>query len=207
MPRGVFITFEGGEGAGKTTQLQRLRARLEQSGKQVVTTREPGGSPGAEAIRKLLVEGDVNRWGPLTETMLHFAARRDHVEKVITPALNQGKWVLSDRFFDSTYAYQGYGQGLDKKAIDLLRRLSIGTLKPDLTFMLDLPADVGLKRAAAAQRYERMGLPFHEKLRQGFLQMAKKEPRRFVVIDAALDIETVTRLIGEAVEKRIPKKS
>jgi dTMP kinase len=193
--RGTFITLEGGEGAGKTTQIARLRLRLEKNGKTVVTTREPGGSVGGEAIRKLLVEGDTHAWDAVTEAMLLFAARRDHVQKIIEPALAKGHWVISDRFYDSTYAYQGYGQGLDTKTIDALRVLSIGDLKPDKTFILDLPVDIGLKRAAVEQRYERMGTPFHEKLRHGFLELAKADPTRIKIIDANKNMDTVEQAI------------
>lgn len=193
--RGVFITLEGGEGAGKTTQIARLKSRLESKGKTVITTREPGGSVGAEAIRKLLVEGDTHRWDAMTEALLLFAARRDHVEKVILPALSKGEWVISDRFYDSSYAYQGYGQGLELTKLDELRKLSIGDMKPDVTFILDLPVEVGLKRAAVEQRYERMGIPFHEKLRAGFLSIAKAEPARVKVIDASQSVEGVENAI------------
>ncbi|MBY0429416.1 MAG: dTMP kinase [Alphaproteobacteria bacterium] len=192
---GRFITLEGGEGAGKTTQITRLKTRLENAGKKVITTREPGGSAGAEAIRKLLVEGDTHRWDSMTEALLLFAARRDHVEKVILPALQKGEWVISDRFYDSSVAYQGYGQGLPLATLDSLRKLSIGDLKPDMTFILDLPVEVGLKRAAVEQRYERMGIPFHEKLRAGFLEIAKAEPARVKVIDASGVVEAVENAI------------
>lgn len=195
MARGKFITLEGGEGAGKTTQIARLKTRLENAGKKVVTTREPGGSSGAEAIRKLLVDGDAHQWDAVTEAMLLSAARRDHVNKVIEPALVRGDWVISDRFYDSTYAYQGYGQGLDKKIIDELRVIAIGNLKPDITFVLDLPVEIGLKRVAVEQRYERMGTVFHEKLRQGFLTMARQMPRRMKVIDAKLPVEVVESML------------
>lgn len=188
---GTFITLEGGEGAGKTTQITRLKTRLESLGKKVVVTREPGGSAGGEAIRKLLVEGDTHRWDSMTEALLLFAARRDHVEKIIAPALARGEWVISDRFYDSSYAYQGYGQGLPLTTLDELRKLSIGQLKPDITFFLDIPVEVGLKRAAVEQRYERMGTSFHEKLRGGFLAIAKAEPDRVKVIDAAQSVEAV----------------
>lgn len=192
---GRFITLEGGEGAGKTTQITRLKTRLEAAGKKVITTREPGGSAGAEAIRKLLVEGDTHRWDSMTEALLLFAARRDHVEKVIRPALEKGEWVISDRFYDSSVAYQGYGQGLPLATLDSLRKLSIGDLKPDVTLILDLPVDVGLKRAAVEQRYERMGIPFHEKLRAGFLEIAKAEPTRVKVIDASGTVDAVENAI------------
>ena len=191
MTRGFFISFEGGEGAGKTTQLRLLTDKLQKARKVVVATREPGGTPGAEAIRKLLVNGDAYEWDAHTETLLHFAARRDHVEKLIKPALDEGSFVLCDRFFDSTYAYQGYGQGLDLNTLDAVRAATIGDLKPDLTLLLDLPAEEGLKRAQEQQRYERLPLPFHEKLRRGFLTMAKAEPNRTKLIDATQSAEKV----------------
>ncbi len=197
--RGCFITLEGGEGSGKTTQITRLKARLEQAGKQVVTTREPGGSAGAEAIRRLLVEGETHRWDAMTEALLLFAARRDHVEKVISPALQKGDWVISDRFYDSSVAYQGYGLGLPLATLDSLRVLSIGDLKPDVTFILDLPVESGLRRAAVQQRYERMGTPFHEKLRSGFLEIAKADPRRVNVIDASQSIHAVETAIMKSI--------
>ncbi len=203
MAKGLFISFEGGEGAGKTTQIQRLRERLTSMGRKVVTTREPGGTAGAEAIRKLLVEGEAYQWDSQTEAMLHFAARREHVLKVIAPALAEGTIVISDRFFDSTYAYQGYGQGLDKAVIDDLRTQAIGDLKPDLTILLDLPVETGLNRAIVQQRYERMGAAFHEKLRQGFLAMAKAEPARFSIINADQSMDTVTEAIWAAAQKRL----
>ncbi|NDE90854.1 MAG: dTMP kinase [Alphaproteobacteria bacterium] len=201
--RGIFITLEGGEGAGKTTQIQRLKNKLESAGKKVVTTREPGGSAGAEAIRKLLVEGDTHRWDPMTEAMLLYAARRDHVEKSVAPALARGEWVISDRFYDSSTAYQGYGQGLSLSILDELRKLSIGDLKPDVTFILDLPVEVGLKRAAVEQRYERMGIPFHEKLRQGFLAIAKAEPARVKLVDANQPVEAVETAIWKIIQETL----
>jgi dTMP kinase len=200
MPRGIFITFEGGEGAGKSTQLRVLREKLEKAGKTVVATREPGGTPGAEALRKLLVNGEAYEWDGLTETLLHFAARRDHVQKLIEPALNEGSWVLCDRFYDSTYAYQGYGHGIDLKAIDVLRMAVIRNLKPDITFLLDLPVEEGFKRVQTAQSYEKLPREFHEKLRQGFLAMAKNEPKRFEVIDATQSAEKVAETIWDRVK-------
>jgi dTMP kinase len=203
MPPGLFITFEGGEGAGKTTQLRVLREKLEKAGKTVVATREPGGTPGAEALRKLLVNGEAYEWDGATETLLHFAARRDHVEKLIKPALQEGSVVLCDRFFDSTYAYQGYGHGQDMKFIDTIRAAVINDLKPDLTFLLDLPVEEGFKRVQAQQSYEKLPREFHERLRQGFLDMAKKEPKRFVVVDATQNAEKVAETVWNAVKSRV----
>ena len=193
---GRFISVEGGEGAGKSTNIRRLKQALEAAGITVVATREPGGSPGAEQIRKLLVEGVASRWDPICETLLHCAARRDHVERVVRPALERGEWVLSDRFADSTMAYQGYGHGVARELIEILHREAIGDLQPDLTLILDLPASTGLARAG-------MGVDFHRRLRDGFLDIARREPDRCAVIDAMQDIETVQTAIRETVAARL----
>jgi len=172
MTRGRFITLEGGEGAGKTVQAARLRDTLEARGVGTVLTREPGGSPGAEEIRRLLVSGPVERWEPLAEAMLHAAARRDHVLHTIEPALERGDWVISDRFVDSMIVYQGYGQGADIDVLERINDLSLGGFEPDLTVVLDIPVAEGLQRAGAragSNRYERMGTDFHETVRRGFL--------------------------------------
>ncbi len=180
MARGRFITIEGGEGGGKSTQIKRLARALETAGLAIVTTREPGGAPGAEQIRALLVQGAPDRWDPMTEVLLFAAARREHVARTIEPALTVGRWVISDRFADSTMAYQGYGRGIDRAALEALRRLAVGTLVPDLTLILDLPVETGLARAraraGAEQRFEAMDIAFHERLRQGFLAIAAAEP-------------------------------
>ena len=205
--RGCFLTLEGGEGAGKTTQLRRLAASLAACGLEVVTTREPGGSPGAEDIRALLVTGGAGRWSPLTEAFLHFAARRDHLERTVYPALARGAWVLCDRFADSTLAYQGYGQGLDRATIAALQELALGAFVPNLTLVLDLPAEAGLARAHArgtADRYEGMELAFHRRLRAGFLEIARMHPKRCVVLDAALTEEAVAAAILATVKARLP---
>lgn len=174
---------------------------------EVVLTREPGGSPGAEQIRGLLVDGEVHRWDPITETLLHFAARRDHLANTIRPALARGAWIVSDRFADSTLAYQGYGHGVEKRDIDELYRISVGELKPDLTLILDVPVEAGLARAAGRgggeDRYERMGSAFHERLRQGFLEIARAEPDRCALIDAALGEDEVHDQIMAAVRERL----
>jgi dTMP kinase len=205
--RGRFITLEGGEGGGKSTQARRLAAALEGSVDEILLTREPGGSPGAEEIRKLLVDGEVHRWDAVTETLLHFAARRDHLVNTVEPALARGVWVISDRFADSTLAYQGFGHGVDRAAIASLYSLCVGSLKPDLTLILDLPVDAGLKRAAGRgggeDRYERMDRAFHERLRQGFLEIARAEPERCVVIDAAQNEDRVHEKIIAAVRARL----
>lgn len=188
----MFITFEGGEGAGKTTQIKRLAARLEADGRAVVVTREPGGTPEAEKIRDLLVRNDGGNWDALSECLLFFTARRIHVETLIKPALAAGKIVISDRFTDSTIAYQGYGHGFDRGVIADVQALSIGAFKPDLTFLLDLPVMDGLNRSkkrlgaerSNEDRFEQLDIAFHERLRNGFLTLARHDPVRFRVINA-----------------------
>ncbi len=209
-PRGRFITFEGGEGAGKSTQAERLVATLEGAGIRAHATREPGGSPAAEEIRELLVHGEPGRWQKLTEALLHYAARAEHLATVIRPALDGGAWVVSDRFADSTVAYQGYGHRLGRNPIEALHRLVVGDFAPDLTLILDLPVELGLTRAArrrgGATRYERMGREFHERLRRGFLDIARREPRRCIVIDASGDVEATARKVRAAVNARLGLK-
>lgn len=204
---GRFITLEGGEGGGKSIQAKRLATVLEGAVGEVLLTREPGGAPGAEQIRALLVEGAVHRWDATTETLLHFAARRDHLINSIEPALARGACVISDRFADSTMAYQGYGHGVDRNAIADLYRMCVGTLVPDLTLILDLPVETGLRRAAGRgggeDRYERMDHDFHERLRQGFLEIAGQEPERCAVIDAAQSEDRVHAQIVAAVRDRL----
>jgi dTMP kinase len=206
MTRGRFITLEGGDGAGKTTQAAKLCAALEALGIKTITTREPGGSPGAEIIRELLVSGPVERWDPLTEAMLHSAARRDHVTRTIEPALENGQWVVSDRFADSTMAYQGYGQGADLSTLERLTAIALGTFEPDLTIVLDVPPDAALRRAEArseSSRYERMDGGVHARLRQGFLTIAAQAPKRCTVIDGSQDAAAVHRAIKDAVSHRL----
>lgn len=207
MAKGRFITLEGGEGAGKSTQLRLLAQALADRGIDTLLTREPGGSPGAEQIRALLVSGDTGRWGPVTEALLHTAARRDHLERAVWPALEAGRWVLCDRFFDSTMAYQGYGLGLDRDLIAGLQRTALGDFRPDLTLILDLPVGQGLSRAAARHggedRYERMATDFHHRLRDGFLDIARREPDRCAVVDAAQPVEAVHTAILAAVNERL----
>lgn len=199
-----FITFEGGEGAGKSTQVAKLMAVLKQQGIEAIKTREPGGSTGAEEIRNLLVSGGVNRWDGMTEVLLHSAARRDHMIKTVWPALDQGKWVVCDRFSDSTLAYQGWGHGIDRETIIAAIKLSVGDFKPDLTFILDLDVTQGLGRAKsrgdAQDRYERMGLDFHNRLRQGFLDIARQDPQRCKVIDATQTPDQIHQLILDQIQ-------
>lgn len=207
--RGYFFTLEGGEGAGKSTQQLRLASRLERLGKTCLVTREPGGSPAAEALRQLLVTGDGGRWLPLGETLLHFAARQDHVARVIGPAIEAGRIVLCDRFYDSTMAYQGYGQGVPRDRIRALTDWVCGEYRPDLTLVLDLSVERGLERAMARKgsetRYEEMEKSFHERLRQGFLDIAQAEPDRCQIIDADGSPDDVEAAIWNAVSTRLPE--
>ncbi|ABS64717.1 dTMP kinase [Parvibaculum lavamentivorans DS-1] len=208
MPRARFITLEGGEGAGKSTQVRRLAARLEAAGQRVTITREPGGAPGAEAIRHLLVTGDVARWTPKAEMLLHFAAREDHLSRTIRPALERGDWVICDRFVDSTMAYQGFAQGLGPELVNELKEIVIGDDMPGLTLILDLPVETGLARAGsrgqgAEDRYERMDLRFHETLRQAFETIAKNEPERCVMVDASQTEDEVAEAIWAEVKPRL----
>ena len=201
------MTFEGGEGGGKSTNLRMLATALEAAGETVIVTREPGGSEGAEQVRRLLVEGATDRWDAVSEALLHYAARRDHVERLISPALDRGDWGVCDRFADSTMAYQGYGHGLGREPIETLHGLAIGGLKPDLTLILDLPVETGLTRAGSRggdeTRYERMADGFHQRLRDGFLDIAAREPGRCVVIDATQEIDAVQQEVRRAVTDRL----
>lgn len=202
-----FITLEGGEGAGKSTQARRLATALRDAGVVVVETREPGGSPGAEEIRRLLTTGETNRWSPMAETLLHFSARADHIRRTIRPALKEGHWVCCDRFADSTMAYQGYGHGVDRGFIGMLATTVLGDLRPDLTLVFDIAVEQGLARAARRpgqeDRYEKMDHGFHEALRRGFLEIAANDPRRCVVIDAAGDEEQTWQHVRAAVSARL----
>jgi dTMP kinase len=205
--KGRFITLEGGEGAGKSTQIARLKAWLEGRGHRVTATREPGGSPGAEMIRKLLVEGPVERWDGTTEALLHFAARREHLRSTVWPALKRSEWVVSDRFADSTLAYQGYGHGIERKIFEQLYEVAAGAFRPDLTIILDLPIEIGLKRAAERRgtetRYESLPRDFHTRVRSGFLEIAAREPKRCIVIDATGTVDAIAQAIADAVSDRL----
>ena len=208
MTRGQFITFEGGEGTGKSTQAARLVARLKARGLDVVHTREPGGSPGAEAIRTLVVSGDAARWSPRTELLLMFAARSDHLERTILPALDAGRWVVCDRFADSSRAYQGAGGGAAEELIEALDRDVVASDQPDLTLIFDLPVEIGLERAlergAAETRFESKGLAFHRRLRDGFLSIAAQYPERCRLIDATGEPDVVTERVWRAIEPILP---
>ena len=204
--RGRLITLEGGEGAGKSTQVRRLATALEARGRACVTTREPGGSPGAEEIRTLLVNGEPGRWDALTETLLLFAARADHVARTILPALETGKDVICDRFTDSTYAYQGAGRGTPRETVRRIEAVVLDDFMPDLTLVLDLPVEAGLARARARgveeSRFENFDAAFHERLRQAFLDIAKRAPDRCIVIDAAGSEDSVFDAVWSAVARR-----
>lgn len=204
MSVGRFITFEGIDGSGKSTQARRLAATLKARGVNVVLTREPGGSPGAEDIRRLLVEGDPDRWSAETEILLFTAARRDHLEKTIRPALALGATVISDRFADSTRVYQGAARGELRDLVDILHDAVIA-IEPDLTFIIDMPpADAlqrGLARRSGEDRFEDMGLEFQAKLRDGFLRLATEAPRRFRIIDGARDPEAVADAVLSEVDR------
>jgi len=209
LPEGRFITFEGGEGAGKSTQVERLRQRLEARGTLVVTTREPGGSPRAERIRQSLLSGEAKGFGPFAEALMFSAARMDHLDQTIRPALERGAFVLCDRFADSTRAYQGVLGAVDEALIEKLERAVVDETRPDLTFILDVPADIGLERAShrregeEADRFEAEDRSFHDRLRQAFRTIAEREPERCVVINADRDADTVERDIWRIVEQRL----
>ena len=215
MRQKMFITFEGGEGSGKTTQINRLASFLSENGQKVQTTREPGGTPEAEAIRDLIVQRDAGNWTPMAEVLLLNAARTMHVEKIIKPALDDDKVVISDRFADSTVAYQGYGHEMGLAEIHSIQQLVLGDLKPDITIILDIDPVEGLKRSdrrlagekfvldQQEDRYENMELAFHQRLRDGFLEIAKSEPDRCHVIDATQDIDTVTEQVKEIVKTKL----
>lgn len=204
---GKFITFEGGEGTGKSTQARLLASHLEQSGMKVFLTREPGGARGAEEIRNLLVTGEPERWSPMAEALLFNAARVEHWRQGIEPALNSGIHVVCDRFADSTMAYQGYVGALTRETMAQLHRLALGEARPDLTLILDMPASAGLARAAGRRdnenRFEKKGESFHAKLREAFLDIARREANRCVVIDASRAMDQVHSEVLNAVHSRL----
>lgn len=205
--RGKFITLEGGEGAGKTTLVRSLEAWLKDRGIEVVTTREPGGTRGAEQLRDILLKGATDRWSPVTEALLMYAARVDHVERLIEPALARGAWVISDRFADSTMAYQGTAGGVPVERIRQLHAAALGDFNPDLTLILDLDPRTGLERTVSrgedATRFERFDTDFHARLRQAFLDIAAAEPGRCTVLDAGEGPETVAAAARSAIEARL----
>jgi dTMP kinase len=201
-----FITLEGGEGAGKSTHAARLAQTLSGYGIEAIVTREPGGSPGAEEIRKLLVEGEPGRWEAPVETLLMFAARADHLARTIRPALDGGKWVVCDRFTDSTFAYQGAGRGVNHRVIEQIESVSIGSFRPDLTIILDVPAWEASNRIGsrdhAENRFEKFHPDFHERLRAYFQDLARREPARCVLIDSNAAPDEVAQKIWSAVAAR-----
>jgi dTMP kinase len=206
--RGRFISFEGGEGSGKSTQIRILAERIDAAKLRAIVTREPGGSPGAEIIRHLLLSGMGKLLGPEAETLLFAAARDDHVRTVIKPALGQGVWVLCDRFSDSTRAYQGRLGKVAPEIMNAMERVTIGDLKPDLTLILDVPVEVGMQRAAARRgsgapdRFEAEDVKFHQQLRDAYRQIAADEPKRCVLIDANADANTVAASVWAALRDR-----
>lgn len=212
--KGVFITLEGGEGTGKSTQVKLLQQSLADAGVDVVPTREPGGTPQAERIRHLLIQRDAGNFDPLTEALLMMSARREHLVNKIWPSLEEGKWVVSDRFADSTRAFQGYGMGLAQETIEEIYKMIAGDFHPHLTFIFDIDPEQGLSRSlkqlsvtanaveSTEDRYERMGIAFHTRLRDGFLDIAKRFPDRCVIIDATQDIATIHRQMLAIVETR-----
>lgn len=210
--RGRFITFEGGEGSGKSTQARRLAEHLRGAGKSVVETREPGGSPFAERVRALILDPGIPPHAPLSEALLFTAARADHLAATIRPALDAGRWVICDRFTDSTRVYQGAAGGLSDDVLDALERLVVGATRPDLTILLDLDPAIGLSRArqrgtergaSDADGYESRGLAYHERLRAGFLGIAAREPARLVVLNGALPQDTIAAAVRTTVEARL----
>jgi dTMP kinase len=212
--KGLFITLEGGEGTGKSTQVKLLQQSLAAAGVDALTTREPGGTDQAERIRNLLIQRDAGHFDALTEALLMMSARREHLVNKIWPALEKGQWVISDRFADSTRAFQGYGMGLGQEVIEKIYTLIAGNFHPDLTFIFDIDPELGLKRSlkkltittdkteATEDRYERMGLPFHQRLRKGFIEIAKRFPERCVIIDATQDIQAIHRQVLKVIETR-----
>lgn len=208
--RPPFITFEGGEGSGKTTQIKQLKSWLEEQGKTVIATREPGGTPGAEDIRNLIVQQRDYQWDAETDALLLMAARRDHLVHKIWPALDKGEWVISDRFVESTYAYQCFGRDMDLKDAQNLYHFIAGDFKPSLTFIMDIDPRAGLDRVLAGtddrnkaeMRFENFDYSFHEKLRAGYHHLAQQEPERFAIIDASQDRETVQNILRNEIKSR-----
>ncbi len=204
---GFFISFEGGDGSGKSSQIGRLADELRRRGRVVRLTREPGGSDSAEAIRKLLVEGVAERWGPMSEALLMYAARADHLDRLIRPALARGEVVITDRFSDSTMAYQGIAGGLGEGRVRSLHELVVGADNPDITIILDIPTELGLARAhgrgGAESRFESKGAQYHQKVREAFLKIARDNPRRCVVVDATPDEESVFKAVLATIEKAL----
>lgn len=201
ITHGKFLTFEGGEGAGKSTQIKFVASYLREKGIECFLTREPGGSIGAEKIRQLLVTGDPEQWDALTEYLLFSAARRDHLVKTVLPKLSQGIWVLSDRYQDSSHIYQGVARGVDSQIIQQIYQAVAGDFRPNLTFLFDLPAEIGLQRAKGRgdneDRFEKMDQSLHERIRSGFLELAKQDAERFRIINANQSVENVSQQLRD----------
>jgi dTMP kinase len=211
-----FITFEGIEGCGKSTQVALLARHLSKAGHAVMTTREPGGCPIADQVRDILLDAANRDMAPVTELLLYAAARAQHVNEIVAPALESGQIVLCDRFTDATVAYQGYGRGLDLAVIEVLNRMARGNIRPDLTILVDCPVEIGLSRAMARinvssgareERFELESLQFHRKVREGYLSLSQMEPDRFIVIDGSRTIEETETAIASAVIDRLPREA
>jgi dTMP kinase len=204
--KGKLITFEGGEGSGKSTQCKLLKKAFDNQNLEIIHTREPGGTEGAELIRDLLVKGDVNKWDAITETLLHLAARQDHIRNLIKPSLDSGKHIICDRFTDSTIAYQGFAHGLGLAKIDFLQKQVLGNFQPDITFILDISVKDGITRAAKRNdienRYEKMGNFFHTKVKEGFLEIARKDPNRCILIKANDSIDNVHQIVINSINEK-----
>lgn len=203
---GRFITFEGGEGSGKSSQINLLKSKLMDKGIEIICTREPGGTPSAEILRELVTIGEVNKWEPMTEALLMFASRYEHTKNLITPSLKKGNWVICDRYYHSTYAYQGIGHGLGLEAMEMLKKITIGEIEPDLVFFLDIDPLEGIKRTqnrdTNEDRFENMDISFHEKLRQAFLDFSKTNFDNYIIIDASQEIDKISDIIFEEIKKR-----
>lgn len=202
--RGFFITLEGPEGSGKSTQVRLLADTLRNRGYDVLLTAEPGGDAVAQEIRAIVLHSKA-KIVPEAELLLYLAARAQHVRHIINPAIDEGKIVISDRYADSSFAYQGYGRGIDIESLRCLNDFATGGLKPDLTILLDVPVELGLKRQQDRNRFEAESVEFHQRVRNGFLKLAKQEPDRWVTIDASKEIEEVESLVIKVLEARFPK--
>ncbi|MEH6524915.1 MAG: dTMP kinase [Sneathiella sp.] len=204
---GKFITLEGGDGSGKSTQARMLGDYLTGQSIKNLLTREPGGAPGADEIRELILTGEPDRWDAVAETLLFYASRRNHLRLTVWPALKKGYWVLSDRFADSTMAYQGYGNQLGEDVVRKVHDFAVGDFEPDLTFIFDMPAEEGLRRTDDRlhneDRFEKMDIAFHERLRDGFLDIAEKNKDRCVVIDATKPIDTIQAELRRVIRERL----
>ena len=206
----LFITFEGGDGSGKSTQVNLLKDYLDNLNFETIKTREPGGTPSAEILRDLLTTGEVEKWTPMSEALLMWASRYEHLIQVIEPALNSGKNVICDRFYDSTYAYQGVAHNLGIDKMEKLKKIIIGDIEPDITFVLDIDPKLGLKRSLdrsnQENRFENYNIDFHNKIRSAFLEIAKKNINRCVVIDASLNEQEINDLIITAIDNVMTDK-